>query len=259
MASYDPFYNYPALYDLAYRWRTDEECAQVEASFRRYAQGPIRTVLDLACGTGRHLIRLAQRGYRLIGLDASEPMLQFARGKLEGFGLSADLVHQPLEHFQIAEPVDVAICLMDSIRALTTDAMWQTHLASVERCLHPGGLYLIDCWVASACDPAQAISERWEQEEDGLRVAVQYHQFAETLDPQTRTIEDQLSFIVSADHTPVNTVISGRRMRSRFLIDSELVTWFTRRAWSLVADFTDWSHPVPPDRYPARRLFVFKK
>ncbi len=39
---------------------------------------PVRTVLDLGCGTGAHAVRLAQRGYEVVGVDVSEDMLRFA-------------------------------------------------------------------------------------------------------------------------------------------------------------------------------------
>ncbi|KPJ51544.1 hypothetical protein AMJ39_09700 [candidate division TA06 bacterium DG_24] len=38
-------------------------------------------VLELGCGTGRVAIPIAKRGYRITGLDASEPMLARARQK----------------------------------------------------------------------------------------------------------------------------------------------------------------------------------
>lgn len=48
-----------------------------------YEQFPIaqenRTVLDLCCGTGQLARHFLDRGYRVIGLDLSEPMLELAR------------------------------------------------------------------------------------------------------------------------------------------------------------------------------------
>ena len=34
-----------------------------------------RSVLDLACGTGRHAVELAARGYQVVGFDLSLAML----------------------------------------------------------------------------------------------------------------------------------------------------------------------------------------
>ena len=39
--------------------------------FKRFARRPVRRVLDIACGTGPHLVRLAERGYGMTGLDLS--------------------------------------------------------------------------------------------------------------------------------------------------------------------------------------------
>ena len=47
--------------------------------FRRYARRPVRRVLDIACGTGPHLVRLAERGYPMSGLDLSPENIEFLR------------------------------------------------------------------------------------------------------------------------------------------------------------------------------------
>jgi ubiquinone/menaquinone biosynthesis C-methylase UbiE len=38
-----------------------------------------RRVLDVACGTGMHAIELARRGYKVVGMDLSAPMIERAR------------------------------------------------------------------------------------------------------------------------------------------------------------------------------------
>ncbi len=47
---------------------------------------PIRTVLDLACGTGSLTRVLAERGYEMIGADLSQEMLSQAAEKCRGAG-----------------------------------------------------------------------------------------------------------------------------------------------------------------------------
>ncbi|MDE7039218.1 MAG: class I SAM-dependent methyltransferase, partial [Lachnospiraceae bacterium] len=50
---------------------------------------PVRTVLDLACGTGEMTAILTRRGYELIAVDGSHYMLAQAREK------AADLPGDP--------------------------------------------------------------------------------------------------------------------------------------------------------------------
>lgn len=47
------------------------------------------SILDVGCGTGRHSIELARRGYRVTGIDLSEAQLSMARSK------ASNLEHPP--------------------------------------------------------------------------------------------------------------------------------------------------------------------
>ncbi|MHC4506158.1 MAG: class I SAM-dependent methyltransferase, partial [Planctomycetota bacterium] len=49
-------------------------------------------VLDLGCGTGRHVLSLAKRGCEVTGVDLSPWMLQQAAKKLDRHGYDARLV-----------------------------------------------------------------------------------------------------------------------------------------------------------------------
>ena len=46
------------------------------------------SVLDVACGTGRITIPIAQRVIDVLGLDGSKPMLNEARSKAQNLGVS---------------------------------------------------------------------------------------------------------------------------------------------------------------------------
>jgi len=53
-------------------------------------------VADIGCGTGRHAVRLAERGARVVGLDFSSGMLAQARAKAPGLDLRVHDLSQPL-------------------------------------------------------------------------------------------------------------------------------------------------------------------
>lgn len=79
-----------------------------------YPITPGSRILDVGCGTGRHAVELAKRGYRVTGLDISEGMLQVARRKAEAAGVSVDFVHTDATDFAFPDLLfDAAVCLCE--------------------------------------------------------------------------------------------------------------------------------------------------
>lgn len=74
---------YADAYDALYQDKDYEsECDLLQLLFQKYATGPIRTILDLGCGTGKHSFSLAGRGFELVGIDRSQEMIARAQKKL---------------------------------------------------------------------------------------------------------------------------------------------------------------------------------
>ena len=106
---------------------------------------PIRTVLDLACGTGTMTWLLTDRGYELIGVDDSEEMLAAAMeksGQVEG--IPPIFLHQSMPRLHLGMEVDAAISTLDALNYLTRTADLRETLRRVYRWLRPGGLFLFD-------------------------------------------------------------------------------------------------------------------
>src|SRR5438046_5089193 len=71
---------YADAYDVLYQDKDYlEESRLIDRLFQTYGNGPVRTVLDLGCGTGTHGLWLAQRGYEVVGVDRFAGMLESAR------------------------------------------------------------------------------------------------------------------------------------------------------------------------------------
>ena len=53
-------------------------------------------ILDLGCGTGRHMIPLLKKGYTVVGMDNSQGMLDILKKKLEKNNLQAELINKDI-------------------------------------------------------------------------------------------------------------------------------------------------------------------
>ena len=165
------WYDYPQYYDLAFRSETRLEARFIEAALSKYCPFAVRSLLEPACGTGRLLAHLASRGYKLTGLDLSEPSLEYLRRRLARRGLRADVLQADMADFQLRRPVDAAYCTLDGFRHLLTEEAARAHLACVAQNLRPGGIYILGFHLLPP-DASEDCTERWTERHGPAQVTV---------------------------------------------------------------------------------------
>jgi SAM-dependent methyltransferase len=74
---------------------------------------PGGTVLDVGCGTGRHAVELAKRGYVVTGLDLSSEMLSRAADRAEREHVHVEWVRSNATRFTFPGKYDAAVCLCE--------------------------------------------------------------------------------------------------------------------------------------------------
>jgi cyclopropane fatty-acyl-phospholipid synthase-like methyltransferase len=70
-------------------------------------------ILDVGCGTGRHAVELARRGFKVTGIDISKGMLAEAEKTARRVGVKVELIHVDATRFRSAKLFDAAICLCE--------------------------------------------------------------------------------------------------------------------------------------------------
>lgn len=101
---------------------------------------PGAPVLDLACGTGRLAAKLAERGFKVTGIDLSPEMLRYAEQNAPG----ATFVHGDARHFTLDTPVMAVVCTYDSLNHMQHMAELSAVFGRVYTVLQPNGLFLFD-------------------------------------------------------------------------------------------------------------------
>lgn len=83
-----------------------------------------KKILDLGCGTGRHSIELAKRGYSVTGLDLSESLLNKAREKSSALKLKIDFIRGDARNFKLVNKFDLIIMICEgAFPLMETDEM----------------------------------------------------------------------------------------------------------------------------------------
>jgi SAM-dependent methyltransferase len=100
------------------------------------------SILDVGCGTGRHSIELAKRGYAVTGLDLSAEMLAQAEQGAKMAGVKVNWIRSDATRFSLAEKYDAVICLCEGslgLLAQTDDPIDQplAILRNISRSLKP--------------------------------------------------------------------------------------------------------------------------
>ena len=140
-----PMYGQLARYYDAIYGEKDyaREVRDLRRMVRRFGPTRPRDWLDVACGTGRHLA-LLRRSFRVVGVDASPAMLRIARRRLPG----VRLVRGDMRSFDLGARFDVVTCLFSAIGYLRTGRDIDRAFRAFARHLRPGGLLLVEPWIA---------------------------------------------------------------------------------------------------------------
>jgi len=86
---------------------------EVDFLVKELALPPGAAIVDVGCGTGRHAIELASRGYRVTGVDLSAAMLAEARKAAEAAGVEVEWIHADATRFTSERTFDLALGLCE--------------------------------------------------------------------------------------------------------------------------------------------------
>lgn len=86
---------------------------EVEFILQEMDPAPGSRILDMGCGTGRHAIELARRGYRVTGVDLSSGMLAQARSAARKSHVEVEWIKDDATKFTAQQLFDAAICLCE--------------------------------------------------------------------------------------------------------------------------------------------------
>jgi SAM-dependent methyltransferase len=128
-----------------YSYRDQEEAARDIDKVEKIIDLPRELpILDLACGSGRHALELAARGYSVVGLDLSDTLLGVARGSAAGDGLCVSFVRGDKRALPFSRAFGCVLNFFTSFGYFDDEDENLSVLVGMRESLLPGGSFLVD-------------------------------------------------------------------------------------------------------------------
>ncbi|MEL6676377.1 MAG: class I SAM-dependent methyltransferase [Bacteroidota bacterium] len=119
---------------------TRKQCTYIEK--HAGITGPV-SILDLACGHGRHSRYWAGQGHEVTGIDLNAAFIDLARKEAEKQQMAASFQQGDILDLSLQSSFDLAVLLFNSL-GFFTETEILTLLAKVEASLKPGGYFCLD-------------------------------------------------------------------------------------------------------------------
>jgi dTDP-3-amino-3,4,6-trideoxy-alpha-D-glucopyranose N,N-dimethyltransferase len=205
----EPFTASARVYDLLYEAagkNYEVEADDLHALIQSRRPGAA-SLLDVACGTGAHLLRL-RRYYEVAGVDCAPAMLEEARKRLPG----VPLIEGDMRSLALERKFDAVTCLFSAIGYMRSCEELDEAIQSMSRHLAPGGVLVVDGWVRrqSWRDPGtvQALSSSRDgvgaarvvvSRREGTSTTLELHHLVGSIDGVEHLVEAHVMTLFSDD------------------------------------------------------------
>lgn len=119
------------------------ESKRLRLLIRRHKKSKGNTLLDVACGTGRH-ISYMKSFYAVEGLDLNRRLLAIAKRR----NTNIHFHHANMLTFKLHRQFDVVTCLFSAIGHMTTLHKLRRAVRNMSLHVKPGGVLIIEPWIS---------------------------------------------------------------------------------------------------------------
>ncbi|MEJ8307185.1 class I SAM-dependent methyltransferase [Saccharibacillus sacchari] len=209
-----------------------------------YAKAAGSIVLEIACGTGRTAIPLAENGYSVIGVDLHEGMLELARRKAKAQNVEVHWIAGDISKLYLPSPVDFAYMTGNGFQHFLTNEDQNALLAAVSKNLQKGGTFLFDTRFPGTEELMQPETEEY------WRTAVE----ADGTESRLYTIARYDALTQVQHYTTIRRKNKGSEERTRidlrYTYPQELQRLLDQAGFEIEGLFSDWQRsPLASDRY----------
>ncbi|HKK16251.1 MAG TPA: class I SAM-dependent methyltransferase [Gammaproteobacteria bacterium] len=147
------FNDYAQYYDLIYKNKNYREEAQYTHNLISKYRPGCKSLLDIGCGTGRHIIEFIKLGYNVTGVDISPRMIELAEKNIKSShpgDVTPSLITHDVRTLAMDREFDVIVSLFHVMSYQTSDPDINNAFSSIRKHMGPCGIFIFDFWYAPA-------------------------------------------------------------------------------------------------------------
>lgn len=167
------FEKYASFYDLLYKDKDyRKEAAYIDLIINKFLgkQKEETRVLDLACGTGKHIFELYQKGYQVAGSDISDQMIDIASQKANENNWDIPFYNYSFQEAHHIKPeYHVLMSMFSAVNYLTSYQDQVKAFTNIYDLLADDGIFIFDYWNGNAVvkdySPVKVLRKKANDEE----------------------------------------------------------------------------------------------
>jgi len=221
LARINIFESYANYYDIIYQDKDYKaESHFLGSIFSKYISNSRRSILDLGCGTGGHALILAEKGYKVTGIDLSRKMLEIGERKAKKRRLNIKFIKGDIRNTELNQKFDAVISMFAVMSYQVANQDLISTFKTAWKHLKKNGLFIFDIWFGPAV-LTQKPSDRFKViEKDNERII----RFATpVLDILNHTVDVKYKIIKISKDKVLDEVDEVHRVRFLFPQEIKLI------------------------------------
>jgi ubiquinone/menaquinone biosynthesis C-methylase UbiE len=218
------------------------EAAYVARLLGTYGHNP-HSLLELGAGTGRLAVELARGGHRVLGIDASNDMVERANERGRQLGMEEiSFLTADATRFRAEQRFDAVIACFHVLNYMATPQALTAAFVTAAAHLEPGGLFLFDSWhgpAVRAQGPETRVRDLVVGDTPIVRIAEPHH------DPERQTVDVRYRFFIQSPPTKAWELIEETH-HLRYLFREDIVAACRDAGFELVQEEA-WLSGAPLD------------
>jgi 2-polyprenyl-3-methyl-5-hydroxy-6-metoxy-1,4-benzoquinol methylase len=246
------------------RWATFSE-PEVEFVIKNCALEAGNAVVDFGCGTGRHVVGLASRGIRAVGIDYVIPFIDTAWAEAAARHLDdAEFRVADCRDVDLAQRFDAAICLYDVIGSYADEQQNARILTNLARHVKTQGYVLLSVMNMELTERIARYRFSIETEPDKLlqlKPSRRMEKTGEVFNPEYYLIEENTRVVYRKEQftegkgLPEELLVRDRRY-TQPQIEQLCVQAGLDVIWSHFVKAGGWASPLPREDDRAKEILV---